>query len=135
MVRAMLGDDAFWRAIRHYATRHAQRSVETRDLSRAIEDVTGRNLDPFFDRWVARPGHPLLECKWEWDDERDLGRLAVQQKQTISDELPPFRFDVGVRFELGGVTHDETVAVSEPSHIFEFRLAQRPTQVVFDPGT
>ncbi len=134
MVRHMLGEDAFWQAIRHYATRHAQKSVETRDLSRAIEDVTGRNLDPFFDRWVARAGHPDLKCSWEWDDERGVGRLRVDQKQTISDDLPPFRFDVTVRFEVGGATHDQILTVSEPAHVFEFRLAGRPTQVVFDPG-
>jgi aminopeptidase N len=134
MVRHILGDEPFWLALRHYATRHATKSVETRDLARAIEEVTGRNLDRFFDRWVERPGHPELECGWEWDAERGVGTLRVQQKQSVSDELPPFHFDVGVRFELGAETRDETVTVSEAAHLFEFRLAERPSQVIFDPG-
>ncbi|MEO8213611.1 MAG: M1 family aminopeptidase [Myxococcales bacterium] len=134
MVRHLLGEEPFWQAIRHYATRHAQQSVETRDLSRAIEDVTGRNLDPFFDRWVARPGHPELDCRWQWDDERRVGRWRLEQKQHISDEAPAFQFDVGVRFEVGGAVHDETISVTERAHLFEFRFAERPTQVVFDPG-
>ncbi|MES1205152.1 MAG: M1 family aminopeptidase [Pseudomonadota bacterium] len=134
MVRHALGDDAFWRAIRHYVTTHAQQTVETRDLSRAIEDVTGRNLDAFFDRWIGGAGHPDLACAWEWDDERGVGRLRVEQKQPVSEQAPPFRFDVGVRFEVGGAVRDLTVSVTEPSHVFEFALPARPVQVVFDPG-
>jgi aminopeptidase N len=134
MVRHTLGDEAFWAAIRHYATTHARSAVDTRDLSRAIEDVTGRNLDPFFDRWVARPGHPELECAWEWLDERAVGRMRVTQKQTISNELPPFRFDVTVRFEVEGAWRDEIISIAEASSVFEFRLGGRPTQIIFDPG-
>jgi aminopeptidase N len=134
MVRHMLGEEQFWEAIRHYATRHAQKSVETRDLSRAIEDVTGRNLDPFFDRWVARAGHPELSCAWTWDDERSVGQMRVEQKQKVSDETPLFQFDVGVRFEVAGAIHDEKISVSERSHVFKFGFPERPTQVVFDSG-
>ena len=51
-------------------------SVETRDLARAIEDVSGRNFDEFFDRWIARAGHPELEASWDWDAERNVGLHA-----------------------------------------------------------
>jgi len=134
MVRHLLGDDIFFRAIRHYATTHAQKTVETRDWSRAIEDVSGRNLEAFFDRWVARAGHPELTCSWQWDDERGEGQLRVQQTQTMSDDLPPFQFDVGIRFEVGHKVQDATIAVREAIQVFPFRLDARPEQVVFDPG-
>ena len=78
---------------RHYARKHARGSVETRDLARAIEEVSGRSFDEFLDRWIARPGHPELECAWEWDDERSVGTLRVAQKQTVDAEAPLFEFD------------------------------------------
>src|SRR5450432_2348306 len=134
MVRHLLGERPFWEAIRHYATRHAQKSVETRDLSRAIEDVTGRNLDPFFDRWVSRAGHPDLVCSWTWDDERGLGRLRLEQKQTVSDDAPLFQLEVAVRFEVAGALIDQTIVISERSHTFELRFSEAPSQVIFDPG-
>ena len=134
MVRHILGDDIFFRAIRHYATTHAQKTVDTRDWARAIEDVSGRNLESFFDRWVSRAGHPELTCSWQWDDERGEGQLRVQQTQTISEELPPFQFDVQVRFEVGRKMEDVTINVREANQIFPFKLAARPEQVVFDPG-
>ncbi|HEV3032177.1 MAG TPA: M1 family aminopeptidase [Polyangia bacterium] len=134
MLRNALGDGIFWRVLRHYVGKHARGSVETRDLARAIEEVSGRSFDEFLDRWIARPGHPELECAWEWDDERTVGTLRVAQKQAVSGEAPLFKFDTVVRFELDGHERDEPVAVAEATHAFEFKLPARPTQVVFDPG-
>jgi aminopeptidase N len=134
MLRHALGDALFWRSLRHYVGKHARGSVETRDLARAIEEVSGRSFDEFLDRWIARPGHPELECAWEWDDERKVGTLRVAQKQAVTPEAPLFKFDTCVRFELEGQERDEPVAVIEATHTFEFKLPSRPTQVVFDPG-
>lgn len=134
LIRHTLGDALFWRSLKFYAETHARKSVETRDLARAIEAVTGRNLDELFDRWITRPGHPELEASWEWDDDRKLGTLRLAQKQAITPELQPFRFDTLVRFELDGQERDEKVSVTDAVHAFEFRLPARPTQVIFDPG-
>ena len=82
MLRNTLGDDVFWRALNLYAQRHAHRSVETRDLARAVEEASGRNLDPFFDQWIGNPGHPELEGSWRWDDDLQVGRLRIEQKQS-----------------------------------------------------
>jgi aminopeptidase N len=134
MLRTALGEGLFWRALRHYVGQHARGSVETRDLARAIEEVSGQSYDEFLDRWISRPGHPELECAWEWDDDRRVGTLRVAQKQPVSAEAPLFKFDTVVRFELEGQERDEPVSVSEATHSFEFKLPARPTQVVFDPG-
>jgi aminopeptidase N len=134
MLRHELGEDLFWRSLRFYAERHARGSVETRDLARAIEELSGRNLDEFFDRWIGRAGHPELEAAWEWDDDRKLGTLRLEQKQAVSAETPLFRFNTRVRFEVDGAERDEPVAVTEATHAFELRLPARPTQVIFDPG-
>jgi aminopeptidase N len=134
MLRHELGDAAFWRAIGHYARKHAHGSVETRDLARAIEETTGRNVDELFDRWIARPGHPELAGRWEWDEDRKVGTLRIAQKQAVTSETPLFKFSTLVRFEVAGGERDERVTISEASHAFEFHLPARPTQVIFDPG-
>ena len=89
--------------------KHAHGSVETRDLARAIEEATGRNVDELLDRWIARAGHPELEGRWEWDEDRKVGTLRLAQKQPITPEAPPFKFSAAVRFEVDGREHDERV--------------------------
>jgi aminopeptidase N len=131
MLRQELGEDAFWRAIRLYAEKHARGSVETRDLARAIEQATSRGMDWFFDQWVGKPGHPELEASWEWDPDKKAGTLRIEQKQS---EERTYRFTTKVRFEVDGKEIDETITVKQRTHAFEFRLADRPKQVVLDPG-
>jgi aminopeptidase N len=131
MLRQELGDDLFWRALGLYAERHARGSVETRDLARAVEEVSGRNFDGFFDQWVHSPGHPVLEASWCWDDERQVGTLKLEQKQ---DGDRTYSFATRVRLEVAGKEQDETICLRDRVRTFEFALPSRPTQVVFDPG-
>ena len=43
-LRVELGDELFWRGVGSYLTKNARGIVETRDLQRALEDVSGRSL-------------------------------------------------------------------------------------------
>ncbi|MCA9631622.1 MAG: HEAT repeat domain-containing protein [Myxococcales bacterium] len=73
-----LGEERFWRGVKLYLERHAGGIVETNDLMRALESVSGRSLERFFDSWVYRPGHPTLKLKISYSD----GYLNVDLKQT-----------------------------------------------------
>lgn len=101
MLRGELGDARFWRSIRHYVERNAQRNVETIDFIRAIEEATGRNLRAFFDQWVFRGGHPELEVAAAWDEKRKVVTVTVDQKQPIDAERPAYRFELNLGFVPG----------------------------------
>jgi aminopeptidase N len=131
MLRQEIGDAVFWRALRLYAERHARGSVETRDLARAVEEAAGRNLDRFFHQWVDSPGHPELECTWQWDADKHVGSLRVEQKQE-GDKL--YDLHTSVCVEVAGQERDEPIHLCERSHTFELRLKEAPAQIVFDPG-
>jgi hypothetical protein len=51
-LRELMGDAPFWAGINRYTTAHFGTSVTTRDLHDAMEQVSGMDLDAFFDRWV-----------------------------------------------------------------------------------
>ena len=64
MLRFMLGDDAFFRTLKHFLHEHAFQPVDTHDFTKAVKTVTGQNLDWFFEQWLFKPGpslfrHPL----------------------------------------------------------------------------
>ncbi|HEU4407513.1 MAG TPA: M1 family aminopeptidase [Polyangiaceae bacterium] len=58
-LRGELGDDTFWAAIRRYVAARAGRGATTDDLRAAFEASSGRDLGPFFDRWVYAPAPDL----------------------------------------------------------------------------
>ena len=133
MVRAVLGDGLWWKAIRHYVAKHRSTNVTTQDFQRAIEEATGRNIDWLFDEFVYRGGHPAFKLSLEWDEEAKQAKLSVSQTQD-EKESSVFRFPVAVDFSVDGKSHAFKVQVTEKEHSFFFALPAKPQMVRFDPG-
>lgn len=134
MLRFVLGDDLFWKAIGHYTAKHSYDTVETADLRVAIEEATGQGLNWFFDEWLYRGGHPEYDVSYEWDDAEKLVRIKVRQTQKVNDLTPLFRMPI----EIGLVTPSQTVTrrvtVAKAEETFSFALDERPLRVLFDPN-
>ena len=52
LLREELGEQAFWSGIRSYTRAYFGKSVVTRDFQAAMERASGKNLNPFFSKWV-----------------------------------------------------------------------------------
>ncbi len=137
MLRGLVGEAAFWRAIQYYARTNRGREVITADLERAFEESTGHSLGRFFQQWVHRGGHPDLEVSYSWDSDHHLAKMTVKQKQKIDNLTPLFVFPVEVAFtmETKGKreTKSFTIQVERESETFVFPLDHRPALVRFDP--
>jgi len=137
MLRNELGDETFWAVMNHYLNKHAQQNVETIDLIRAVEDITGRNMKKFFDQWVFGAGFPVLTVTYSWepDEEEDSGsaKIVVKQTQKAGEATSLFTFPVEIQFITESQTHTEKVTISEKEHVFYFPLDVKPAQFLFDP--
>ena len=133
MVRTVLGDELWRRAIQHYVARHRSTNVTTPDFQRAIEAATGRNIDWLFDEYVYRGGHPAFKLGFEWDDKAKQAKLNVTQTQDEKDSSV-FRLPIAVDFTVDGKRHEFSVQITEKAHNFFFGLPGRPQMVRFDPG-
>ena len=61
LLREKLGEKTFWQALKSYSQAFAGQSVVTEDLQRVFEQVSGKDLSPFFLRWVY--GEEIPEMK------------------------------------------------------------------------
>ncbi len=132
MLRRELGDELFFSGVRRYLERHAHGIVETNDLMRALEEVSGRSLERFFDDWVYRPGHPDLKVKISWED--GLLTVSVKQKQK-GDNVATFALPLEI--EVVGKNGERSLhkkAVNEEQDALIVKLDARPEFVVFDPN-
>jgi aminopeptidase N len=119
----------------HYLDKHRLGVVESRDLARAVEDATGKNLDWFFSQWVLDgAGHPELEVEIRWNAEDRLAVVTVEQKQKVEGRTPVFRIPTRVRFRVGDREHDAAIEIVDPRHVFHIKLDGEPRQAIFDPG-
>jgi aminopeptidase N len=132
-LRAELGDALFWKGVHLYLTTHARGLVETRDLQRAMESVSGRAFGRFFEQWVYKPGHPELEVELAWEK----GTLLVHARQTqsTSDDVPS-QFELAFDLDIaapGGQVERRSVRMTERRQTFAVPLDARPAFVVVDP--
>lgn len=131
MLRRKLGDKVFWEGVRRYLSSHAGGVAETTDLARSLEGVSGLSLERFFDEWVYRPGHPVLDVKVSWEH----GQLLVSVKQVPkAGEVPLFEIDVEI--EVGTKSNRPQRArrrMLSQSDVLVMDLPERPLYVAFDP--
>jgi aminopeptidase N len=112
MLRRLVGDDAFFRALRGFYERSRFTKVGTDDLRRAFEAATGRELTRFFERWIYGETLPQLTFSYEVsssskDENRDIVLRFAQGVE---------QFDVPVTVSLvyaNGTTSDVVVAVQD----------------------
>jgi aminopeptidase N len=57
-LRVRIGDRAFFRLLKEWATRHRYGNVSTPDLVAMAERISGRQLDRLFRVWLYTPGKP-----------------------------------------------------------------------------
>lgn len=131
MLRRELTDDVFFAGVKTYLTRHAFGIVETTDLMRAFEEVSGRSLERFFDHWVYRPGHPELTAKVSYDD--SLLSVSLKQGQKPGDTaIFALRIEIEVCHADGTRTRHEKL-MTDAQDVLTLPLDKRPLHVGFDP--
>jgi len=139
MLRFVLGEELFWKAIHHYVNKNQWKNVETSDLKAAIEEATGQNLSWFFDEWVYRMGHPQFEITSKYDGAKSL-KLSVKQTQKPDDKRPWFMspaffmmpVDIAVTTAVGEKIH--RVWIDKPETEFVFDVDSKPLIINFDRG-
>ena len=133
-LRYLLGDEAFFRTLSTFLHEHAFEAVDTHDFMKTVKDVTGQNLDWFFEQFLFRPGHPVFEIDSEWHASTQEIRLHLRQVQDQTNGTPIFRTPV----QIGIVTKEERrieeVWLDEETQTFVFESATEPLLVRFDEG-
>ena len=90
MLRVYLGDEVFFSGIQKYTRDHQHSAVETIDLRRAFEAVSGERLDWFFDQWVFLAGHPKISVSHRVDSESGDVFVTLRQTQKVEGLTPSF---------------------------------------------
>ncbi len=135
MLRYILGEDQFREVLSYYLKKHKAGLVETSDFQRAIEEVTGKNLDWFFDEFIYKPGYPVFELKYSWDKDNKMAKVSVKQKQAKDDksDTPIFKIPVTLLFADENNEKRIEVEIKEKEHEFYIPLSFKPKLFRFDP--
>ena len=132
MLRHVIGDEAFFNAVRSYVKTYAYKSASTEDFETVCEREYGRPLNWFFKEWVYGVNRPFYQYTWEVMPGADRNTVELTINQTQSDpaafEMP---IDVVIKTEKGEnkfvIWHKSTC------QNFEFSVEGLPERVELDP--
>jgi aminopeptidase N len=134
MLRFVLGDQLFWRAMNHYITKHQFQPVETNDLKVSIEQSTGQNLYWFFGQWVYKAGHPVFAVSYRWSDSAKAVFLNVKQEQTLDSLTDVFHTPVEIEITSHEGSSTKRVNILSKDTTFVLPSPSKPQLVIFDKG-
>ncbi len=133
MLRAQVGERAFFDAIRAYYAKYRHATALSDDLRAEMERASHQNLGWFFDQWLRRPGYPEVEAAWSYDSTS----RQVSVELTQGARFGAFRFPLVVGIvDSSGVTHRTTVEMTTAEGgTVRMRTAStsKPIRVVLDP--
>jgi aminopeptidase N len=130
MLRGLLGEDTFFKGIRHYYQLHAGGTALSEDFQKAMESVSGRSLRAFFHQWLYQPGWPLYSISWHWDESRHQVSCVVRQLQKTG----LFDMPLDIAFSIDGRQEVRRFRVSEAEQKFSISLPGKPSSIKIDPN-
>lgn len=123
MLRNYIGDQAFFAGLQHYLVKHQFKAVEAHELRIALEEISGKDLNPFFNQWYYENGHPKLHISYEYNDLLNTFSVTVKQEDKL------FNFPLAIDVYESGKVAKYMVNMTEKEQTFKFTYNNRPNLV------
>ncbi len=142
MLRYVVGESNFDRAVTHYLKSHPYGPVHTDEFYLAFQDEIGMSLDWFFDEWLYHGGEPSYKVSTSDITDNNTHQrstiFSVEQVQIVDELSPLFRMPVVFEVHYSDGTSSrvreivdkqhETIAVANPDN-------KAVAFCLFDPGS
>jgi aminopeptidase N len=136
MLRHVMGDTLFFRALRTYAgdPRFRYGTARTADFQQVCESVYGQSLAWFFTQWVYGERYPRYTLRWTASQDGPPYTIDAHLDQETGTTTPSvFVMPVDLRFSTASRDTTITVWNSLNSESFTLTLPFRPERVEVDP--
>ena len=129
MLRNYVGDDAFFKSLNKYLTTNAYKAGEAHQLRLAFEEVTGKDLNWFWNQWYFGSGHPKLKINYVYNDTTGKALVIVEQTQK-TDKI--FKLPIAIDIYKGDnrVRHSKWIENKIDTFVFEYTV--RPDLINID---
>jgi aminopeptidase N len=133
MLRGVIGPTKFQAGIREYYKRYRDANASTDDFRRIMEDSSGLDLAWFFDQWLKRSGHPMLQGTWRYD--ATAKRIEIELTQTQQGEVFRLPMEVAIQGAGAAAPVTEKIEMTQRQQRFVIAAEREPASVILDPNT
>ncbi|MFZ4770893.1 MAG: M1 family metallopeptidase, partial [Ferruginibacter sp.] len=128
MLRNYVGDDAFFKSLNNYLTTNKYKAGEAAQLRLAFEEVTGKDLNWFWNQWYYGSGHPKLKISYNYDVP-GVAKVYVEQTQK-SDKV--FKLPIAIDIYTAGNKVRQNVWIENKLDSFSFPYSSKPELINVD---
>lgn len=131
MLRNYLGDEVFFEGVTLYLHQNAYKTAEIHNLRMAFEEVSGEDLNWFFNQWFLDKGHPKLKYNYTYDEEVDSIFLTVEQIQDFEIQ-PLYQLPIQIDIYHGKKAKRQQIWVREAVETYQLKAYGEPDFINFD---
>ncbi|QXU51174.1 M1 family metallopeptidase [Chryseobacterium sp. D764] len=125
MLRNYLGDDAFFAGMNDYLKTNEYQNAEAHQLRLSFENVSGKDLNWFFNQWYFGSGNPKLNYSFTFEPVKKQVAVTINQTQE-----KPFEFPLVIDVYDNGKPKRYSVWVNaEAKNTFSFDVSKTPDLV------
>ena len=124
MLRKVVGDKAFFEGLKQYLTKYQYQSAEVHQLRLVFEELTGKDLNWFFNQWFYGAGHPDIQVSYDYNTLRKTVTVNLFQLQAGY-----FQFPISIDVFEGSKKTRHTVFVDAKDASFTFPYKSQPNLI------
>ncbi len=129
MLRNYVGDDAFFKSLNNYLNTNKFKTGESDQMRLAFEEVTGQDLNWYWNQWYFGSGHPKLNIDYKYDDDAGKASVIIEQTQNTGKI---FRLPIAIDIYNGVQKVRRKVWIENRIDTFTFSYTQKPDLINVD---
>ncbi len=130
MLRQQVGDESFWKGLNRFYLKYRNANATTTDFQVAMQQVSGKNLNTFFNQWLYQPGVPVIRGTWQYKSGAKKVILRLQQEGKFLYDLP---IEVGLYANAREIEKLEVLHLTKKKLKWKVSLDTPPASVRIDP--
>ncbi len=127
MLRSYVGDSAFFKSLNLYLNTYKFKNAEAHQLRLAFEEVTGQDLNWFWNEWYFGDGQPDINIDYAYSDGK--ARVVIEQTQAGNLFKMPIAIDV---YSEGANKKRYHVWIENKADTFYFPSVKKPSSINVD---
>jgi aminopeptidase N len=125
-----VGDEVFFAALHLYLEKNKFSTTEFHQLRLAFEEVSGEDLNWFFNQWFLKAGHPNISVSYLYNDTSKSLTLNVFQENAEKNNL--YKIPIAIDIYVKGKKERMNVVIEKQKETYTFSVPQTPDWVNFD---
>ncbi len=132
MLKYEIGEILFFKCINEYLKRYAYNSAKTEDFIKICNEISGRNLNWFFDQWIySRINKPVIQIDYNTEKKDNDYFCKVMIKQIQPNQIFKLPLDLILYFQDASQRYMKII--NEGETIVYFNSNSKLTGLAVDP--